>query len=48
MNAITLETAQPEDRERILNLRNNPVQVTAEHGPKGDISINYNLIISNV
>ncbi|MBO9699132.1 MAG: hypothetical protein J7604_02925 [Sporocytophaga sp.] len=48
MNAITLETAQPEDRERILNLRNNPVQITSEQGPKGDISINYNLIISNV
>ncbi|HSZ71116.1 MAG TPA: hypothetical protein VK750_00470 [Cytophagaceae bacterium] len=46
MNAITLETAEQYDKDRILDLRNNPQQNAIEKGPKGDIEVDYNLVIS--
>ncbi len=45
MNALSLDTADDFDRERILNLRYNPIQVFEEPGPKGKIKIEYNLLI---
>ncbi len=45
MNAETLETAEEFDRNRIFDLRHNPIQQTVETGPKGEIEINYQLVI---
>ncbi len=45
MNAETLETAEPFDRERIFDLRYNPTQRTIETGPKGEMEIDYQLVI---
>lgn len=45
MNAETLETAEEYDRNRIFDLRNNPVQHTFEMGPKGEVEIDYQLLI---
>ncbi len=45
LNAKNLETAADEDRVRMLDLRQNPVQFFKENGPKGLVEINYNLII---
>ncbi|WP_162618681.1 hypothetical protein [Pedobacter yulinensis] len=45
MNAETLETAEAFDRERIFDLRNNPQQITIETGPKGDLEVDYQLVI---
>ncbi|WP_074605816.1 hypothetical protein [Pedobacter sp. FW305-3-2-15-E-R2A2] len=45
MNAKTLETAEEFDRERIFDLRDNPIQLTLETGPKGDVEIDYQLLI---
>lgn len=45
MNAETLETADEYDRDRIFDLRNNPIQHTIEQGPKGEIDIDYQLLI---
>jgi hypothetical protein len=47
MNAVTLETAEEYDRGRIIDLRENPVQTTEEIGPKGPLTIEYNLLLSN-
>ncbi len=38
---INLPNAIPEERERILDLRQNPVQNTIEKGPKGELAIYY-------
>jgi len=46
MNALSLETAEKWDRERILHLRYNPVQFAVEKGPKGELNIDYKLLIS--
>ena len=46
LNAKNLETAEPENRDRMLDLRQNPVQVFEEEGPKGLIHIEYNLKLS--
>lgn len=40
---INLPDANPEERERILDLRGNPVQYAVEKGPKGEIAISYEL-----
>lgn len=48
LNAATLETANPYDRERILGLRNNVVQTREEIGSKGSVIIDYDLTIRNV
>lgn len=45
MNAITLDTAEELDRNRILNLRNKPIQFFNEVGSKGLLEINYQLVI---
>lgn len=45
MNAISLDTAEEFDRLRIFNLRDNPVQIFREEGPKGIIEIDYQLSI---
>ncbi len=45
MNAETLETAEAFDRDRIFDLRTNPVQTTIETGPRGEIEIDYQLVI---
>lgn len=46
MNAVTLETAEEYDRNRILDLRNHPIQQTFEKGPKGELHVDYKLTIS--
>jgi hypothetical protein len=46
MNAVTLETAEQYDKDRILDLRKNPIQKTIEKGPKGDIEVDYNLVLT--
>jgi hypothetical protein len=45
MNAETLETAEEFDRDRIFDLRNHPNQKTIETGPKGEIEIDYHLLL---
>ena len=45
MNAISLDTADEYDKNRILDLRNYPIQNFAEEGPKGKVLINYQLLI---
>lgn len=46
MNAVTLETAMPEDKKRMTSLRIDPEQNAVENTPKGTISIKYSLIIN--
>lgn len=41
-----LESANPDERERIYDLRKHPRQVKLEHGPKGDLEIEYDLFIN--
>lgn len=49
INAITLETAEPFDRDRIINLREKPEQLTTEIGKKEQkIEVKYELIIPNI
>ena len=48
LNAETLETANPFDKERILGLRRKYVQVREEIGTKGKVKINYDLMVKNV
>ncbi len=45
LNSGNLETAEEENRKRMLDLRNNPIQTCIEHGPKGAIEIEYNLVL---
>ncbi len=44
----TLVHADPAERERIFDLRENPVQVRTENGPKGKFDVSYNLKIANL
>jgi len=46
MNAISLDTAEEYDKERIINLRDNPLQTFFELGPKGELEIEYKLSIN--
>jgi hypothetical protein len=48
LNAETLETAYPYDKEQMLTLRNNFVQERKEVGPKGEYDVQYDLRISNI
>lgn len=48
LNAETLETANPYDKERILGLRNSYIQTRVEVGSKGEVVINYDLNIKDV
>ncbi len=43
LNARNLETAEEEDRIRMLDLRSRPNQIAQEAGPKGIIEIDYQL-----
>ncbi len=45
MNAETLDTANPFDKERMESLRTNPTQTFIEEGTKQKIEIQYNLLI---
>lgn len=47
MNAETLETAHPEDKASMLDLRANPVQVREETGKKGKLILEYDLVLKN-
>ncbi|MCD6012544.1 MAG: hypothetical protein K0Q79_2406 [Flavipsychrobacter sp.] len=47
LNSKTLDTARPDYKERMINLRDNPNQHFAETGPKGLVEIDYNLLIAN-
>lgn len=38
-------SAHPEEREKIMHLRNNPVQTVVERGPKGEMLLDYDLRI---
>lgn len=48
LNSKNLETAEQVNRERMIDLRRNPIQKTIEMGPKGPVEIDYNLIIPNL
>jgi hypothetical protein len=48
LNGTTLDTALTYDRERMLSLREDPIQKRIEKGPKGEFTINYNLTVKNV
>jgi hypothetical protein len=45
LNAETLETADPEEREKMLSLRANPVITRIEEGPKGNVEAVYQLYL---
>ncbi len=47
INAVTLEQAEEIDRTRIFNLRDNPVQLFRETGPRGNLEVDYNLVLSD-
>ncbi len=47
LNAVTLELAEVEDKNRMFSLRNEPTQLFTEVGKKGNIDVDYNLILSN-
>jgi hypothetical protein len=46
MNAKTLETAHPEDRDIMLSLRENALQAREEYGPKGKVIVHYDLKVA--
>jgi hypothetical protein len=48
LDASSLATADPYDRERILGLRRNPMQVREETGTRGPVMIKYDLKIKNI
>jgi hypothetical protein len=48
LNAETLETAQPYDKERMFGLRHNPVQRRSEQGPKGEFEVEYDLVLRGI
>jgi hypothetical protein len=48
LNAETLETATPYDKERMLGLRNNPVQTREEEGSRGKVTVVYDLLVKDV
>ncbi|MHA4896147.1 hypothetical protein ACXZ1K_15445 [Pedobacter sp. PWIIR3] len=45
LNAKALETAHDYDRERMISLRSNPIQLFTEPSKDGTVDINYNLVI---
>lgn len=48
LNAKTLETANPYDKERMLGLRADPFQRRIEKGSKGNVEVKYDLIIKDI
>jgi len=47
LNSETLDTALPEYQQIMMALRNVPVQHRIETGPKGEIEIDYNLLMKD-
>jgi hypothetical protein len=47
INAVTLDNAEEYDKNRMFSLRNEPIQIFKERGPKGEVEVDYNLIFSN-
>jgi hypothetical protein len=45
LNSTTLDTADQNDKERILVLRQQPDQVLIEMGRKGEFKVNYQLLL---
>lgn len=45
LNSETLNTASEYDKARMLSIRKEPTQWCMEKGPKGEVEVNYNLII---
>lgn len=45
LNAKNLETAEEEDRMRMLDVRLNPLQLAVENGPKGEMEIKYEMLL---
>lgn len=43
-----LDSADPQQRNKIISLRNNPIQKRIEIGPKGEIEVEYDLLIKNI
>lgn len=44
----TLSLAEPEEREKIFDLRDNPIQEKEEVGPRGKLlDVDYNLVLEN-
>lgn len=43
-----LANAEDYERERIFDLRKNPQQIANEKGPRGEVVIKYDLVISNI
>ncbi|ASZ10926.1 hypothetical protein KTO58_20775 [Chitinophaga pendula] len=43
----TLSSAHPEVRDRIMDLRHEPIQRTHEKGPKGEMDLDYNIRIQH-
>jgi hypothetical protein len=48
LNAEDLSTSFPFDKERMLNLRQNPLCRVTEQGPKGSLEIEYDLTVDPV
>ncbi|MBL7937099.1 MAG: hypothetical protein JNM51_14925 [Bacteroidia bacterium] len=48
LNAETLSTANFYDKNIILDLRKEPCQIRIENGTKGDVEIDYDLIVKDV
>jgi hypothetical protein len=42
----TLKNANYQERKDILSLRENPIQTRTENGPKGNMEVEYNLLVS--
>jgi len=45
LNAETLETAEPFDKERMLSLREDPQITRQENGPKGYFEVEYRMLL---
>lgn len=48
LNTETLHSANAYDKELILDLRNKPIQTRIETGSKGEIDIDYELIVHDI
>ncbi len=48
LNAEDLATSFPFDKERMLALRKTPKGILREQGPKGDLEVEYDLIVKSI
>jgi hypothetical protein len=48
LNSLKLDTAHPEEKEEILSLRDNPIQVQKNKGTNRDLELSFNLLIPNI